>query len=98
MSFIQTMEFTTEDKDKMLEVGNRWANDAINSGTAKKGILSEDRSNPGHYVWTVFFDSADDAAKNNERPETGSHAEEFGALTTAGIAFAEYDVVEVHGR
>jgi hypothetical protein len=97
MTFIQTMEFTTNDKDKMLEVGNRWANDAIESGTAKKGILAEDRSNPGHYRWTVFFDSADDAAKNNDRPETGVYAQEFGALTTDGISFQEFDVVTVHG-
>ena len=97
MTFIQTMEFTTDDKDKMLEVGSRWADDAITSGTAQRGILAADRSSPGRYVWTVFFDSAEDAAKNNERPETGTYAEAFGALTTDGIAFREYDVVVVHG-
>jgi hypothetical protein len=97
MTFIQTMEFTTDDKDKMLEVGSRWADDAIMSGTAKRGILAEDRSSPGRYVWTVFFDSAEDAAKNNERPETGTYAEAFGATTTDGIAFREYDIVAIHG-
>ncbi len=97
MSFIQTMTFASVDKDKMLEVGNTWANDAINTGTAKKGILAESRSNPGDYMWIVHFDSAEDAAKNSERPETGEHAAKFGALTSDGIAFNEYDVIAVHG-
>jgi hypothetical protein len=64
---------------------------------AKKSILASDRAEPGRYVWTVFFDSAEDAAKNNERPETGEYAEKFTALTSDGIAFREYDVV-VHGE
>ena len=97
MSFIQTMTFAYADKDKLLEVGNAWATDAISAGTAKRGILAESRSNPGHYMWVVQFDSAEDAAKNNQRPETGEHAEKFGALTSDGIAFSEYDVIAVHG-
>lgn len=98
MTFIQTMEFTSADEDEMLKVGNSWATDAISSGTAKKGILASDRTKPGRYVWTVFFDSAEDAAKNNERPETGEYAEKFSALTSDGITFSEYDVVVVHGE
>jgi hypothetical protein len=90
------MRFSTDDRTTMLEVGNSWATDAITSGTARKAILIEDRSNPGHYTWNVFFDSAEDAGKNNERPETGEHAQKFGALMADGIAFAEYDVVAIH--
>lgn len=48
-------------------------------------------------MWTVFLDSAEDAARNNERPETGQHAEEFAGFTTDGIAFREYDLVVMHG-
>lgn len=93
MTFIQTMEFTTTDKDAMLEVGNSWATDAITSGTATKGVLAQDRSEPGRYVWTVFFDSATDADMNNERPETGAYAEKFAATTDNGITFNSYDVL-----
>ena len=97
MTFIQTMDFTTDDPDKMRSAAERWANDAITNGTAKRGILTQDRSTPGRYVWIVFFDSAERAAANNERPETGRFAEEFGALCTDGIAFSQFDVVDTHG-
>lgn len=97
MAFIQTMEFTTDDPDKMRAVAERWANDAITNGTAKRGILTEDRTTPGRYAWIVFFDSAESAAANNERPDTGRYAEEFGALCSDGIAFREFDVVDTQG-
>lgn len=94
MTFIQTMEFTTDDPAQMRAVGERWAKDAIANGTAKRGVLTEDRTTPGRYIWIVFFNSAETAAANNERPETGRFAEEFGALCNDGITFSEFDVID----
>ena len=97
MTFIQTMDFTTENPEKLRAIGNRWASDAIDNGTATRGVLTEDRSTPGRFRWIVFFDSAESAAANNERPETERFAQEFGALCSNGIAFSEFDVVDTQG-
>jgi quinol monooxygenase YgiN len=98
MSFIQTINFATDDRDKIVEVMGRWSADAVGNGTAQRGVLSEDRADPGRMVLAVWFESAEAAAANSERPETSGFAEEFGALCSDGPEFREFDVVEVYGE
>jgi quinol monooxygenase YgiN len=98
MTFIQSMDFATEDRDGVLGVLRRWSDDAVNTGTAQRAVLSEDRGAPGRFVLAVWFESAETAAENSERPETGKFAEQFGALCSDGPAFREFDVVEVYGE
>lgn len=97
MAFIQSIEFATEQREKMLDVLERWTADATGPGTAQRSTLAEDRSNPGHYVVAVSFASPESAAENSDRPETGTFAEEFGALCSEGPTFSEYDVVGTYG-
>jgi quinol monooxygenase YgiN len=97
MTFIQSMDFATEQRDEMLDVLQRWSADAIGRGSAVRATLTEDRSSPGRFVLSVRFDSAETAAANSDRPETGVFAAEFGALCSEGPEFREFDVVEVYG-
>ena len=97
MAFIQSIEFTTAQREKVLDVMGRWSADAIGTGTAQRGTLAEDRSNPGHFVMAVSFESAESAAENSARSETGAFAEEFSALCSEGPTFHEYDVVDTYG-
>jgi len=97
MAFIQSVQFTTEQREKVLEVLERWTADATGPGTAQRSTLAEDRSNPGHYVLAVSFASPKSAAENSERPETGNFAEEFAALCSEGPTFHEYDIVKTYG-
>ena len=98
MPFIQTMEFSTEQRDEVVEHLGRWSADAIGNGTAQRGTLAEDRSAAGRFVLAVWFDSAEAAAENSDRPETGAFAEKFASMCSEGPEFRELDVVEVYGE
>lgn len=97
MAFIQSIEFATERKDELLELLARWEADAVKNGTAQRSTTAEDRSAPGRFVTAVWFESAESAAENSNRPETGAFAEEFTALCSDGPTFREFDVVAVYG-
>ena len=97
MAFIQAIDFSTEQKDAVVELMGRWSADAIGNGTAKRATMAEDRSTPDHFVISVWFESADAAAENSERSETGAFAEQFASLCSDGPTFREFDVVEVFG-
>jgi len=98
MGFIQSVEFATDRKDEMLELMRRWTTDAIGKGTAKRTTLAADRSAPDRFVVAVWFESAESAAENSERDETGAFAAEFGKLCTDGPTYRDLDVVEVYGN
>lgn len=89
MAFVQSIEFATEQRTEMNELMTRWTSDAIGTGTAQRSTLAEDRSNPGRFVLAVAFESAESAAQNSERPETGAFAAEFWALCSDGPTFRE---------
>lgn len=94
MAFIQSIDFATDERDKVLDLMRRWSADAINNGTAQRATMAEDRSAPGRFVLAVTFESAESAAQNSQRPETGKYAEDFGSLCSEGPDFREFDVVE----
>lgn len=97
MAFIQTIEFVTEQREAVLELMARWNADASENGTAQRATMVEDRSSPGRFLTAVWFESAEAAAANSDRPETGAFAEQFAALCTEGPTFREFDVVETYG-
>ena len=97
MTFVQSIEFATEQRDAVLGLMQRWTADSTEHGTAQHATLAADRSVPGRFVLAVRFESAAAAAKNSERPETGAFAAEFAALCSDGPVFRELDVVETYG-
>ena len=96
MTFIQSIQYATEQPSEIRELLARWTADAIGNG-AQRSTLAEDRSAPGHFVLAVSFESAETAARNSARAETGAFAEQFTALCSEGPTFREFDVVEVYG-
>jgi hypothetical protein len=97
MAFIQSVEFATDRKDEMLALMRQWSADAIGKGTAQRATLAADRSTPGRFVTAVWFESAESAAENTERGETGAFAAEFAKLCTDGPTYSDYDVLEIYG-
>jgi hypothetical protein len=93
MAFIQSMDFATERREELLELLGRWAADAVQNGTAQRSTTAEDRSAPGRFVTAVWFESAESAAENSNRPETGAFAAQFTSLCSDGPTFREFDVV-----
>ena len=98
MTFTQSIHFTTDRRAEVLDLMRRWSDDSISVGTAQRATLVEDRSAPGNYVMAVSFESAESAATNSDRPETGAFAEQFAALCNGAPEFREYDLVEVYGQ
>jgi quinol monooxygenase YgiN len=97
MAFIQSIEFSADDKEAVLEFMGRWSADAIGNGTAQRGTMAEDRSAPGRFVMAVWFESAEAAEENSSRPETGAFAEQFESLCSDGPTYREFEVVDVYG-
>ena len=97
MSFVQSIEFATEQRDAVLELMQRWTADSTGNGTAHHATMVEDRSVAGRFVLAVGFESPAAAAENSERPETSAFAAEFAALCSDGPVFREFDVVETYG-
>jgi hypothetical protein len=71
MTFIQSIEFATEQRDAVLELMKRWTTDAVGTGTALRETVAEDRLAPGRFVVAVAFESAATAAQTliDPRPE-----------------------------
>jgi len=91
--FIQQIKFATDDPDTMLALASDWADDAISNGTVVRTGVGADTDNPGRYVWIVYFDSAEAAQQNSDRPETAAFAGRFSALCTEGPTFQNLDMV-----
>jgi len=97
MTFLQSIEFATEQRDAVLELMQRWTADSTGNGTAQRATMVEDRSVSGRFVLAVWFQSAAAAVENSDRPETGAFAAEFAALCSDGPVFREFELVETYG-
>ena len=57
MSFVQIIEFRTDNIDEMRKIGDEWEAAAASGRTARRRLVCQDRDNPGRYFNLVFFDS-----------------------------------------
>ena len=89
--FVQHIRIKTSKIDELLKLSNETPKDAM-IGNPTSTILA-DRDNPGHYVISVVFDSADDAMKNNDLPETHAFAQRMQALVDGEPGWGNYDVI-----
>jgi hypothetical protein len=78
----------------MLKLNDEWTDRAGSETTARRGILCEDRDNPGRYFQVVFFDSYESAMKNSELPVTQEFAQKMGALADSPPTFYNLNVLE----
>ncbi len=94
MGFVQIIDFRTDNIDEMRKLDAEWGDRAGKDATARRGVLCEDRDNPGRYLQIVFFDSYESAMKNSELPLTQEFAAKMGALTSGTPNFLNLDVIE----
>lgn len=94
MAFVQIIEFRSSRIDEILKLNDEWTDRAGSETTARRGVLCEDRDDPGHYVQVVFFDSYDSAMKNSELPITQEFAAKMSALAEGPAKFYNLNVVE----
>ncbi len=91
--FIQQINYVTDDPDGVLALAAEWADDSINKGTVVRTGIGADVDKPGHFSWIVYFDSAEAARQNSERPETAAFSERFAAMCTESPTFRNLDLV-----
>jgi hypothetical protein len=94
MAFVQIIEFRSNRIDDMLKLNDEWTDRAGSDTTARRGVLCEDRDNPGRYFQVVFFDSYESAMKNSELPVTQEFAQKMSALTDSPPTFYNLNVLE----
>ncbi len=100
LNFTQTITFYADDPAPIIEQLERWDRDqAAADIMGYMGLrLLADREEPRRYVIIADFgvvdpevSAADEAQRNNERPETQASAARIRALTDGEPAYHHYD-------
>jgi len=94
MAFIQIIDFRTDKIDEGRKHVDEWFAATEGRSTARRGLMCEDRDDPGHYINIVFFDSYESAMENSKLPQTAEISAKMGALVDGAITFTDLDVVE----
>ena len=94
MAFVQLIHFKSNRIDEMRKLADEWTAQAGTTTTARRGVLCEDRDNPGRYFQVVFFDSYESAMQNSESPITQEFSARMAALSDGVPTFYNLDVVE----
>lgn len=92
--FIQIIEYQTSRFDEVKALGEERAHTDTGS-LARRVTATEDRDRPGTFMTIVEFDSAEDATKNSERPETRQFAEQMQKLCDGAPTFYNLDVRDI---
>jgi hypothetical protein len=99
-NFTQTIAVRCDDPAPLIELLEQWdLHQASADIMGYMGIrLLADRENPGHYLIIADFGvvdpdvpAADEASRNNERPETQATAARMRALVSAEPEYHHYD-------
>jgi hypothetical protein len=91
--FIQVIDFRTSRIEEGRAAVDEYRSSTEGRRTATRGILTEDRDEPQHYVNIVFFDSYEDAMRNSEMPETQKLAQTLGGLSDGEPRFLNLEVL-----
>ena len=94
MSFIQIIEFATDDIDAFVEEVRRWGVESADWRTATRATLCADRDRPGTYVQLVEFPSYEAAMANSNDPRTSEFAARLGTIATAAPTFRNLDLLQ----
>lgn len=94
MTFVQLIEFRTTDIDGMRQIHEEWLRATDGTRTARRQLLTRDRSDPDRYVVIAFFDSYESAMENSSLPETQASAEQYQKITDGPPAFHDLIVLD----
>jgi quinol monooxygenase YgiN len=99
MAFVQTIEIRTDDVTRVRDHLARW--DAEQKGIApgyQQARLLADEDDADRYLIVVDFSSKEEAAANNERPETAAWAAKLRELVAGEPTFTNYRVATATKR
>ena len=101
-NFSQTLTMRCSNPARLVELATEWdTRQATSDITGYMGMrVLADRDDPGSYVLIADFgiidpevSAADEAQRNNERPETQASAERLRALAAGKIEYRHYDEI-----
>jgi quinol monooxygenase YgiN len=93
MTFVQIIEFETEDIDGPRQVNEQWRQATEGKRTLRRGVLARDRNNPGKYIAMEFFDSYESAMENDKLPETQAASDQYRKVTNGHPVFHDLEVL-----
>lgn len=94
MAFVQLIDFRTTDIEALKKANDQWREATEGKRTARRELVTRDRSDPDHYVAIVFFDSYESAMQNSALPETQAAAEQYQKLSDGPPTFRDLDVLD----
>ena len=101
-NFTQTMTMRCDDPSQLIELANDWdVQQATSDIMGYMGMrLLADRDEPGRYVMVAEFgvidpdvSAADEALRNNDRPETQASAVRLRGIIDGEIEYHHYDEI-----
>ncbi len=98
MRFVQTIAVRVSDRGALAELMTQWHEAETGKAPGYQGSrLLADRDDPGRYTMLVEFSSAEDANRNNDRPETQEWAAKLAAVVDGEPEFGNFDEVHTVG-
>jgi hypothetical protein len=94
MAFIQIIDIHTDQFAQLDALDKEWERRTEGRRNVRRTIVTQDRTNPTHYVVVVFFDSYEEAMANSQLPETHEISAKMAALATKPFSFADLDVID----
>ncbi|HVT42567.1 MAG TPA: hypothetical protein VHD39_06240 [Acidimicrobiales bacterium] len=95
MSFIQLIEFQTDNIEEFDAAVDEWLDASEGWRTATRSVRTQDRDRTDTYVQMVEFPSYTAAMENSNRPETARLADRLAALCSAPPVFRNLDVERI---
>lgn len=96
MTFVQIIEFRTDDIEAMRAAEKDWERATEGKRTARRQMITQDRDDPSRYLSIVFFDSYESAMQNSGLPETKASSDRMAQLSSGPPTFHNLEVLEDH--
>ncbi len=94
MSFTQVMTVTTSKPDQLRDLMASWHSDQHGVAPGYRGArILQDRHQAGRFQVEVDFSSAEEAARNNDRPATQSWAAQLRALSDGEPHYGDFNLI-----
>ncbi len=95
MAFVQLVEFTSQDTDRIRALARRYEQETEGRRTTVRTVVCADRDVPDRYVVVAEFASYEDAMANSRLPETHAFAQAMSELTEGPLSYRNLEVIEV---
>ena len=92
MRFVQTIAVNAADPEALAALMTEWHEAEHGTAPGYQGSrLLADRDHPGRYLMVIDFASAEEAERNNDRPETAQWGAKLTELISSEPLFGNYE-------